>query len=128
MYLSGKTDPQSVVISPADYIVPVCEPERVADEILCNNLNVYCRDPTDDVVLRIVAAGEILMHQVNCAVLVSSGFDYVSKNNEIAGSAEEYASYESGLNVVHDYIVEEDSHGLPAGAVMHYDYGTFIES
>jgi len=42
---------------------------------------VYCRDPTDWVVLRIVAAGEILFHEVNCAVLVSEGFDYVNKND-----------------------------------------------
>ena len=83
LYLHGKTDPQSVVISPGDYVEPICEPQRVADEISCNNLNVYCRDPSDDVVLRIVAAGEILMHQVNCADLVESGvngpFSYETK-------------------------------------------------
>lgn len=96
--MAGTDAPQSVVISPADYIQPVCEPVRVADELVCNNLNVYCRDPSDDVVLRIVAAGEILMHQVNCATLVSAGFDYVSKNDQLSGSEEEYASYEEGLN------------------------------
>ena len=74
--MAGTDAPQSVVISPADYIDPVCEPVRVADEIVCNNLNVYCRNPSDDVVLRIVAAGEILMHQANCATLTSEAFSY----------------------------------------------------
>jgi len=126
--LAGKTDPQSVVISPADYIEPICEPLRVADEIVCNNLNVYCRDPTDDIVLRIVAAGEILMHQANCAELVSAGFDYVAKNAALGGTAEEYAEYEAGLSIQYEYEVERDQHDLPAGAKLNYEYGTFIES
>lgn len=128
LYLYGKTDPQSVVISPGDYVEPICEPLRVADEIVCNNLAVYCREPTDDVVLRIVAAGEILMHQVNCAVLVSAGFDYVAKNAELGGTAQEYENYASGLSEMYTYIVETDEHDLPANAVLNYEYGTFIES
>jgi len=74
--LSGTTDPQSVVISPADYIEPVCEPVRIADEIACNNLNVYCRDPADSIILRINAAGEILMTEMGCAEIAAPNFSY----------------------------------------------------
>ena len=126
--MAGTDAPQSVVISPADYIDPVCEPVRVADEIVCNNLNVYCRNPTDDVVLRIVAAGEILMHQANCATLTSEAFSYTDKLDQLGGSAEEYQTYESLLGQTFHYTVQEDDHGLPAGAQLEYDYGTFIES
>jgi len=77
LYLSDKSDPQSVVVSPLEYVTPVCEPDRVADTITCNNLDVYCRDPEDEITLRMVAAGEILIHEVVCSDLVSDGFDYV---------------------------------------------------
>ena len=96
-YPKGTSNPQSVVLSAADYVEPVCEPWRVADEIVCNNLAVYCRDPTDDIVLRIVGAGEILIHEVNCADLVSAGFDYVAKSEQLGGTDEEYAVYEAGV-------------------------------
>lgn len=77
LYLEGTTDPQSVVISPLNWVAPICEPERVADEIECNNLNVYCKDPSDVVVLRIVGAGEILMHDTStCADIIADQFDY----------------------------------------------------
>jgi len=108
LYLDGKTDPQSVVISPGDYVEPVCEPVRVADEISCNNLNVYCRDPTDDVVLRIVAAGEILIHTVNCAELVSAEFDYITKQNQLSGNDAQYEAYESDLSSMYIYTIETD--------------------
>jgi len=128
LYLEGKTDPQSVVVSPADYVEPICDPLRVADEIVCNNLNVYCRGVEDNVVLRIVAAGEILMHTANCADIVSEGFDFSSTLDALTGSAEDYEGYEANLGVSWEYIIEEDQHGLPAGAVLHYEYGTYIES
>ena len=66
LYLSDQSDPQSVVVSPLNPVTPVCEPERVADTISCNNLDVYCREPEDSITLRIVAAGEILLHEEVC--------------------------------------------------------------
>jgi hypothetical protein len=106
LYLKGKTDPQSVVISPAEYHEPVCEPRRVADEIECNNMDVYCRDPTDDVVLRIVAAGEILWHEVNCGELTSNSFDYELMNQYLGSSDEaEFAAYMSNTGTEFDYMV-----------------------
>lgn len=79
IFHSGKTDPQSVVISPKDYVQPICEPEVVADTITCSNLDVYCQDPSELISLRIVAAGEILFHEVDCNTIVSGGFDYMTK-------------------------------------------------
>lgn len=109
LYLEGKTDPQSVVISPADYVEPICDPLRVADEIVCNNLTVYCRETTDNVVLRIVAAGEILMNTANCNDLVSAGFDFAGKLIELTSETPgDYENYEAGLSVSYEYIIEED--------------------
>jgi hypothetical protein len=46
-------NPRSVTISPAEDMHHVCEPERAADEIICENLSVFCTGPDDTVILRI---------------------------------------------------------------------------
>ena len=79
LYCGWYFHPKSVVISPADFVEPVCEPDRVANEIACNNLDVYCQAPDDEIVLRIVAAGEILMWDGYCAEVVAEGFNYFLK-------------------------------------------------
>jgi hypothetical protein len=73
--------------------------------ITCNNLAVYCRDVSDNVVLRIVAAGEILMHTVNCADMVAPGFDYAQKEFNLSGNESEYNDYESGLSSLWSYEI-----------------------
>jgi len=42
----GEGKPQSYVLSPATYD-PSCRAFEAADEIECNNFNVYCEDPQD---------------------------------------------------------------------------------
>ena len=78
LYLYGVTNPKSVVISvrETDPLVPVCEPERVSDQITCTHVALYCVTPEHMVTLRIVAAGKILYHVVSCEELTSGAFDY----------------------------------------------------
>jgi len=40
-------NPRSVTISPAEDMEHICEPWRAADEIVCENLSVFCTDPDD---------------------------------------------------------------------------------
>jgi hypothetical protein len=50
-----------VTISPAALPENLCDPDRAADEIICENLSVFCTGPDDTINLRIAAAGELLM-------------------------------------------------------------------
>lgn len=79
LWLNSNDNPNSVVISSMDPVEPECDPYRVADEIYCDNLHVYCTSKLDLISLRIVAAGEILYREVNCADLVSGEFDFELK-------------------------------------------------
>lgn len=58
--------------------------------------------------LRIVAAGEILMHTINCATMVSESFDYATKESQLSGTDAQYASYESDLSSMYIYTVAVD--------------------
>jgi hypothetical protein len=80
LYLDGQANPKSVVISPTRTETPVCEPDRVADQISCSDATVYCRSPTEKVVLRIVASGEILFFKSSCADLALGAKDAVTGN------------------------------------------------
>ena len=91
-------------------------------------MNVYCQAPDDEVVLKIVAAGEILYYDGYCATIVADGFNYFLKQNQLTGNDNEYAEYEEGIGVKNYYTIENDSHGLPAGAELSYEYGTFIST
>jgi len=123
--MDSMPNPLSVVISPADYTVPVCEPERVADEIKCEYLSVYCKFSEDIVHLRIVAAGEILFHSVMCKDLTASVFDYEAM--ELALYSDDQSTYVSGIEIAHDYnVLRED--GSDTGAVIEFQYGTYVKS
>lgn len=50
--------PSSVVISPFENVENICEPDRAADEIVCENMAIFCEDASETFSLRIAAAGE----------------------------------------------------------------------
>ena len=127
MYLESKPNPASVVISPADYTVPICEPMKVSDEITCNYLSVYCKDAMDTVHLRIVAAGEILYHEVMCRDLTAGAFDYEQMEANLLNIAEDPAAYVALVEVDHEYEVPRPD-GSPTGAVIEFRYGTYVRS
>jgi len=84
-YKGQDENPQSVTISPYEDVENVCDPDRAADEIICENLSVFCTDPDDTVNLRIAAAGEILLYDTGntCAEIVAGEFDYVTMQDAI---------------------------------------------
>lgn len=79
-YIEGDGNPRSVSISYDDVerTQPVCEPERVSDEIRCFDTTIYCMSATDKVILRVVASGRILYHKVVCSDLVSGEFAWTN--------------------------------------------------
>jgi hypothetical protein len=68
----------------------ICDPERAADEIICENMSVFCTAPDDVVNLRIVASGEILMSEVTCADIVADVFDYNTMSAALLDDPELY--------------------------------------
>ena len=139
MYLESKPNPASVVISPADYVEPICEPEKVSDEIRCDYLSVYCKDAYDSVHLRIVASGEILYHSVLCKDLTAEAFDYEAKEAALLAVTdeltEEAEAYMDGLEVPYTYQVPRsdgagrpDGTGTLSGATIEFSYGTYVRS
>jgi hypothetical protein len=122
MYMESKPNPASVVISPADYTVPICEPMRVSDEIRCSYLSVYCKDGDDTVHLRIVAAGEMLFHSVLCKDLTVDAFDYEDRE---AALHDDPAVYYEGVEVDHTYSILRDD-GTETGAVIEFRYGSYV--
>lgn len=98
LYLDGVDNPRSLVVSvrEPDGIVPVCEPERVSDQITCLNLATFCVQADHYVVLRIVAAGRILYHRARCGDIVAGAFDYEERESLLyTGVAEDLAEYEA---------------------------------
>ena len=98
MYLDGVDNPRSLVVSvrEPDGIVPVCEPDRVSDQITCLNLATFCVAHNHYVVLRIVAAGRILYHRASCGdIFAASELDYEATESLLyTGDAEDLARYE----------------------------------
>lgn len=90
-------NPSSVVVSPYDAVENICEPGRYADEIICENLSVFCTDPSDTVNLRIVAAGEIMIFDDNdantCADIVAGAFDYQTMADALVDDPETYDAH-----------------------------------
>jgi hypothetical protein len=107
----------------------VCDPERAADEIICENLSVFCTGPDDTVNLRIAAAGEILMYDTSntCAEIVSGAFDYVTMQSAINDDPELYAAH---LGEQYLYHVEVNDHeeGAYSNAWFSFSYGTYFRS
>ena len=98
-------DPQSVIISPGDYVESICEPQRVADEISCNNFIVWCKKRDDIITLRIVSAGEILYHAMPCYELVAEAFDYDQMEDNMINDLD---TYNEMIEYAWVYTIEED--------------------
>lgn len=110
-FYKGQNDnPQSVTISPAEHQQGVCDPERAADEIICENLSVFCTAPDDTVNLRIAAAGEILLFDAanTCAEIVAGAFDYVTMQSALADDPETYAAYEGAQYLYHVAVSDHE--------------------
>ena len=73
----------------------VCDPDRAADEIICENLSVFCTSPDDTVNLRIAAAGELLIYDTSntCAEIVSGAFDYQAQAASLNDDPDAYAAH-----------------------------------
>lgn len=122
-------NPASVVISPSEYVENVCEPDRAADEIICENMYVFCTDPNDTVNLRIVAAGEILLFEENntCAEIVAGAFDY---NTMASALVDDPDTYNAHLGEKYYYHVEEydSEEGASSNAWFSFFYNTYQRS
>lgn len=47
-YKNGEFEsPSSVVVSPYEPVENICDPDRAADEIICENFSVFCTSPDD---------------------------------------------------------------------------------
>lgn len=128
-YKGTDNNPQSVTISPSEDMINVCDPLRAADEIICENLSVFCTAPDDTVNLRIAAAGEILMYDTgnSCADITQSAFDYETMQAAINDDPDAYAA---GLGEQHLYRVEVNDHeeGAYSNAWFSFSYGTYFRS
>ena len=73
----------------------MCEQFTEADAIECNNFNVYCTAPTDNIVLRVTGGGEHLYEKYACSDLLE-GLDGVAAGTG-ADKWAELASAATGL-------------------------------
>lgn len=73
----GVSKPQSFSLSPKEYSA-LCEQFSVADTIACQNFNVYCTAPSDNIVLRVTGGGEHLFDKFACSDLLE-GLDGVAE-------------------------------------------------
>ena len=128
-YKGQDQNPKSVTISPAEDMHHVCDPDRAADEIICENLSVFCTSPDDTVNLRIAAAGEILMYDTSntCAEIVAGAFDY---NTMQAAINDDPDTYNANLGTPYLYHVEVNDHeeGAYSNAWFSFSYGTYHRS
>lgn len=145
--------PNSVTISPAEDMKHICEPWRAADEIICENLSVFCTSPDDTVNLRIAAAGEILCWGSDaddgseagwracgamnadganagynmCSEIVADAFDYETMQ---AALTDDPDTYEANLGRDYLYHVKVNDHeeGADSNAWFSFKYGTYYRS
>jgi hypothetical protein len=118
----------------------VCEPDRIADEIICENMAIFCANASDWVNLRIVAAGEqLIMTEISCEQIVSAttalqsehlvnrGFDFNQKQADLNDNPEDYAA---GLGEVGYAKIPYNDHeeGADADVWFSFAYGTFERS
>jgi len=91
-------NPSSVVISTFMDAEDVCDPERAADEIICENLSVFCQNASDEIHLRIAAAGEVLLYETGntCGEIVSNAFVYEDMEGYLDGDEIEQDAYAAG--------------------------------
>jgi len=132
LYLDGVDNPRSLVVSVSetDGVEPVCEPERVSDQITCNHVATFCVSAEHYVVLRIVAAGRILYHRARCGDITTGAFDYEATESLLfSGSAEDLETYEAAAGTAFDYTIPaptDDEEGT--GAILKFEYGTYIKT
>ena len=60
-----------LALSPKDYSAS-CDNFPVADAIECQNFNVYCTAPTDNIVARVTGGGEHIYGKFPCSDLLAA--------------------------------------------------------
>lgn len=109
----------------------------MADEIECQNFNVYCTAPTDHIVLRVTGGGEHLFEKIACSDLLEDlegVTDGVSKWNELAQAASPLKDNEklegAGVDVAHDSLVKQVgiTGTYTSSATVKWHYDTYTKS
>jgi len=152
----GDYDPESVTISPFMDVENVCEPDRVADEIICENFYVWCTDPDDRINLRIAAAGEILLFggypaqevlgwengqfpdqtgdglsdgyiSNRCGDVVAGAFDYNTMSDNLVNDPETFAANQRET-YYYNVPVYDTEEGAASNAWFTFMYDTYYRS
>ena len=77
---AADAEPQSFVLTPRDDHPAVCQAYEEADTINCDNFNVYCAAPSDEITLRVTGGGEFHMARFACGELLNDLHEYNGQN------------------------------------------------
>jgi hypothetical protein len=140
-------NPRSVTVSPAEDMDHICDPWRAADEIVCENLSVFCTEPDDKVNLRIAAAGEVLIFAdeyeeceedldegcvpwyaaISCSDIVAGAFDYSAMQAALTDDWETYAAYQD-QEFLYPVAANDREEGADVNVWFSFKLGTYYRS